>query len=169
MWSLTVLMTIQLSNCSITFWLLLWDSIWLLILYGTCNWYSPEKSPVHFSLVTAPLEQQEPLLKEEDAPCYYPTFFSFLFFHVLLYKYRKYKYCLLPIPVCLVPHHLATEIICHILFSSPSFKLSILQLSRCSWLLSPAVKTRGTVLEFKFKCLLNKQNSYCLTLNILVL
>lgn len=98
-----------------------------------------------------------------------PSHFYFPFFHVLLYKHRKYKYCLLPIPMFQVLHHLATEIISHTLFSSPSFKLTVLQLLWCSWLLSPAVKTRGTILKFKFKSLLNKQNPYCLTLNITVL
>lgn len=71
------------------------------------------------------------------------------------------------IPVLQVPHSLATEIIYHTLFSSPSFELTLLQVY--SWLLPPAAETRGTALKFKFKFLLNKQNPYCLTLNITVL
>lgn len=85
MWSLTVLTTIWLSNCSITFWLLLWNSIWLLILYDACNWYSPKKFLGHFPPVTASLEQQQPLSEEEDAPFYYPVtfiFLSFMFYYI---------------------------------------------------------------------------------------
>lgn len=155
-------------KCSITFWLLLWDSICTLILYGTCNWYSPKKSHVNLSPVTAALEQQKPLSEEEDAPCYNPAPFIFLVSCSFI-QTQKMQILPLPIPMFQVPHPFATEIIYHTMFSSPSLKLTVLQLLKCSWLLPPAVETGGTTLKFKFKCLLNKQNLYCLTLKITVL